>query len=195
MIGLNHIRFAYGDKTVFSDLSFTVKDGECLCLQGPSGQGKTTAARILTGLETAQNGKVTAPATASWVFQEDRLIPHLSVLHNVTLALPKEKREDAVALLEEAGLGEVLKQKPALLSGGMKRRVAIVRAVAFGGDALILDEPFNGLDRDTKKIMASMIRREFLSKGKPVLLISHVEEDAELMNATIFSIKPKDALQ
>ena len=70
----------------------------------------------------------------------------------------------------------------------MKRRAAIVRAVAFGGDALVLDEPFNGIDADTREIMAKMIKREFLDKGKPVLMVSHIPQDAESLNAEVLEM-------
>ena len=70
----------------------------------------------------------------------------------------------------------------------MKRRVALVRAIAYSGDALILDEPFNGLDKDNKQIAANIIKREFINKNKPVLLITHIKEDADLLDAKIISI-------
>ena len=88
-------------------------------------------------------------------------------------------------LIYEAGLKDALSNRVAELSGGMKRRAAIVRAVAFQGDALILDEPFNGIDAENREIMAKMIKREFLEKGKPVLMVSHIPADAEVLNSTV----------
>ena len=93
--------------------------------------------------------------------------------------------ESALELIYEAGLKDALIKRVAELSGGMKRRAAIVRAVAFQGDALILDEPFNGIDAENREIMAKMIKREFLEKGKPVLMVSHIPADAEVLNSTV----------
>jgi NitT/TauT family transport system ATP-binding protein len=97
--------------------------------------------------------------------------------------LTKEKEELALKLAEELGLKSSLKLKPSELSGGMKRRVAIIKAIAYGGDALILDEAFNGLDNQNKIKIADIIKREFILKGKPVLMITHIEEDAALLDA------------
>ena len=179
MIEIKNVSFAYGEKKVLSDFSLTVNDGESVCLSGSSGCGKTTVLRLVAGLETPDSGEIVSSENISYVFQEDRLVPNLSIIKNIMLCLPKEKKEFALALLKEAGLEGVKDKKPSELSGGMKRRAAIVRAAAFGGDVLLLDEPFNGLDSDTKTKIAKMIRREF--KGKTVLMVSHIKEDANLL--------------
>lgn len=181
MIELNNVSFSYGDKEILKDISITVKNGECLCLTGKSGCGKTTVLRLIAGLEKEKSGFIKADGKISYVFQEDRLVPTMSVLKNITLCLPKHSKESAMKLLKEAGLEACANLLPQELSGGMKRRAAIVRAVAYGGDVLLLDEPFNGLDGETKRIMAKMIKREF--SEKPILMVSHIEEDAEIMEA------------
>ncbi len=186
MLKLKNVSFSYGDKDILKGFSLEVSDGETVLLSGESGCGKTTVTRIILGLEKPTSGVVEAPENVSCVFQEDRLVPHLSVLHNVTLCAGKDKKETAEKLLFEAGLSGVIREKPAKLSGGMKRRVAIVRALAAMGDALILDEPFNGLDAETKETMIKMIRRE--AAGVPILLISHNAEDAELMDARVVNM-------
>lgn len=183
MLNLDKVSFSYGKKEVLKDFSLTVPDGKCVVLGAESGRGKTTVLRLLSRLEKPNNGSVTAPEKISVVFQEDRLAENLNVLNNVMLCIDETRKDTAIKLLSEAGLGEVIYSKIKTLSGGMKRRVAIVRAVAYSGDALLLDEPFNGLDYETKKTMANMIKREFLDKNKPVFLISHVSEDAELLGA------------
>lgn len=183
MLEIKNLRFSYGEKNIIDNFSLTVPDGKCVCLTGTSGCGKTTVLRLLAGLEAPENGTVSAPKKLSVVFQEDRLVPHMSIMKNIMLCLPKDKKALAEALLKEAGLEEAKNKKPDELSGGMKRRAAIVRAVAFGGDALLLDEAFNGLDSETKAVMANMIKREFTAKSKPVLMVSHIAEDSELMNA------------
>lgn len=188
MIELKNVSFSYGELQILNDFNLTVNNGECIQLYGVSGSGKTTVARIITGLETADSGQIVVPQKISVVFQEDRLLENVDVQKNIRLILSKEQYAFADTLLKEFGLYDVRKKRVSTLSGGMKRRVALVRAIAYGGDALILDEPFNGLDGDNRQIAASIIKREFLNKNKPVLLITHVKEDAELLNAKIVDI-------
>ena len=183
MIELKNIAFSYGETAVLKDFSLEVKNGECVCLKGESGCGKTTVLRLILGLETAQSGTVSVDGTVSAVFQEDRLVESLSLSKNIELVTTDSVK--AAELIKKAGLETVAHKKISAFSGGMKRRAAIIRAVAFGGDALILDEPFNGLDLENKQKMAEIIKENYLDLGKPVLLISHVEEDAELLNARI----------
>ncbi len=188
MITLKNISFSYGERPILTDFSLTVPDGKCVCLKGPSGCGKTTVLRLVLGLLTPDSGEIEGCIQPSVVFQEDRLIDGLSLLKNVTLPLEKSARDVAIQLLCEANLGEAIGKKARNCSGGMKRRAAIVRAVAFNGDALILDEPFNGIDPENKQIMANIIKREFLQKGKPVLMVSHIDSDAKLLDAETIEI-------
>lgn len=183
MTELRNVGFSYGGRPILTNFNLSVPDGKCICLSGPSGCGKTTVLKLILGLLTPDKGEVSVAERPSVVFQEDRLLNGFSLKKNILLPLPKERHDYALQLLKEAGLGDELNKKVSNLSGGMKRRAAIVRAVAFGGDMLILDEPFNGIDSDNKVKMAKMIKREFLNKGKSVLMVSHIESDAELLNA------------
>ena len=158
-------------------------DGECVCLKSPSGGGKTTVFRLVAGLEKPQSGQVLAPQKLAVVFQEDRLLPHMTLKSNVILPLKKSQYKKAVELLKEVGLGSFLNTPISKLSGGMKRRAAIIRAIAFEGEALLLDEPFNGIDLENKRVLAEIIKREVLSKNIPVLISTHIREDAELLSA------------
>ena len=188
MIELKNVSFSYGDHQILKDFNLTVNGGECVQLYGVSGVGKTTVARLILGLEKAESGQINVPQKISVVFQEDRLLENVDVLQNVRLPLEKEDYEYADYLLKELGLFDVRKKKVNMLSGGMKRRVAIIRAIAYGGDALILDEPFNGLDTQNKQIIANIVKENFIDKNKPVLLITHVKEDAELLGAKTIEI-------
>lgn len=181
MFELSSVYFSYGEKAILKDFSLTVNDGECVALSGPSGCGKTTAAMILCGILKAQSGTVKAPDRIAVVFQDDRLIDNLSVSKNIYLAVGKEKYPFAKELLKKTGLYDDRHKKISELSGGMKRRAAIVRAVAFGGEGIILDEAFNGIDPENKRICAEIIKEAY--KDKPVLIISHVSEDAGLLGA------------
>ena len=191
MIELKNVTFSYGEREILNNFSLTVNNGECVCLRSPSGGGKTTVFRLIAGLEAPQSGEIIAPEKLSVVFQEDRLIKGLSVKQNILLPLPKERREYALSLADKFGIGEYLQSPLRRLSGGMKRRVAIIRALSFGGDALILDEPFNGIDDQNKRIIAAIIKEDFISKGIPVLISTHIPEDARLLDAKTIELNPQ----
>lgn len=186
MLKLDNVGFYYGDREVLKNFSLTVGDGECVSLQGSSGCGKTTVIKLLAGLCKPQSGEVFAPEKVSVVFQEDRLVPMLSVKRNILLPLKGDEKIKAIGLLKEIGLESEIDTEVRKLSGGMRRRVAIVRALAFSGDALLLDEPFNGLDGENKRIAADMILNEAESRNIPILLSTHIGEDAELLNSRVY---------
>ncbi len=183
MIELKNISFSYGEQEVLKDFSLKVEKGECVLLSGPSGCGKSTVFKLICGLLTPDSGQIIVPKKLSVVFQEDRLLTYLSLKSNVMLPVKKDKEPYVLSLLSEIGLGDAYTKKVRDLSGGMSRRAAIVRAVAFSGDVFILDEPFNGIDKENKQKLALMLKREVLDKGIPILLASHVKEDAELLGA------------
>lgn len=183
MISLNNVTFSYGKQQILSNFNLEIKGGECVQLFGVSGSGKTTIAKLILGIIEAESGSVLVPQKISVVFQEDRLLENLDVQKNIRLVLTKDQYSLADKLLKAFDLYDIRKKRVSKLSGGMKRRVALIRAICYGGDALVLDEPFNGLDLQNKQIAADIIKTEFIDKNKPVLLITHVEEDAQLLNA------------
>lgn len=174
MIELINVSKDFSGRTVFSNISCIVKDKGITAVTGPSGSGKTTLARIISGLDTSFSGEIKKNDCnrITYVFQEDRLLESLNAVENVAIVSDREK---AVELLTLFGLGDDLEKKPSELSGGMKRRVAVARALAFGGDLLVADEPFRGLDEDIKKVVFDEIKK--FSKLSAVLLITHDSED------------------
>lgn len=182
-IKLENVTFGYADTPVLRDFSLAVADGEVVCLSGESGSGKTSIARLVLGLEKPQSGFVERPSKIAAVFQEDRLFPSMTVQKNVSCVGGQRTAE----LLERAGLRAVAGKRLWHLSGGMKRRVAILRAINFGADALVLDEPFNGLDAENKKKMAELILEAY--GDKPTILISHYPPDAEILGARVVNIE------
>ena len=166
----------FGEKTLFEDLSLTVD--RPMILWASSGWGKTTLLRILMGLETPDSGTVSGVGRVGAVFQEDRLCPQLTAVQNVELVLENTKsdyKQQIVRDLQRLGLDEAALDLPARkLSGGQKRRAALLRAVWAESDTLLLDEPFTGMDPETMKKAASLLKER--CQGKPVLLATHDRE-------------------
>ena len=151
MIGAEHIWKAYGAEEVLRDVSFAAPAGQIACLMAPSGRGKTTLLRILLGLEAPDRGRVLRPEPCRWsaVFQEDRLLEQLDAMGNLRFVLGTVLEEGrALALLEELGLDGRDPKPVRAYSGGMRRRLALARALLAPFDALVLDEPFTGLDEE-----------------------------------------------
>ena len=163
----------FGEKTLFAGLDLIVD--RPMILWAASGWGKTTLLRILMGLETADAGTVAGVGRVGAVFQEDRLCPHLTAVQNVELVLENTNLDSGTEIraeLQQLGFDKAALKLPARkLSGGQKRRVALLRAVLAESDTLLLDEPFTGMDPETMKKAASLLRKR--CKGKPVLLATH----------------------
>ena len=165
-----------GEKTLFENLNLTV---DCpMILWASSGWGKTTLLRILMGLETPTGGTVSGVGKVGAVFQEDRLCPQLTAVPNVELVLETPKsdpKQQTAADFQQLGFDEAALNLPVRkLSGGQKRRAALLRAVWAESDTLLLDEPFTGMDPDTMKKAASLLKER--CQGKPVLLATHDRE-------------------
>ena len=163
---------SYDGRAVLRGLTFTAPVGLTRVV-GDSGIGKTTLLRILLGLERADGGEV-APKSLRWaaVFQEDRLLEGLDAAGNLRFALGAAyDGQEAARLLEELGIGDVGEKKVRDYSGGMKRRLALARALLAPCDALALDEPFTGLDRASRDAALGAVLRA--AEEKIVLLAAH----------------------
>ena len=154
-----------------------------------SGCGKTTLLNILMGFLSADACTVAGvPARLAAVFQEDRLLEPFSAASNLAFVRPKASPALIGEHLAAVGLAQAASQPVRELSGGMRRRVAIARAVLAGGELLILDEPFKGLDEATRRAVASYLRR--YTAGATVILVTHDEDEVGLMDGGLIRMEP-----
>jgi NitT/TauT family transport system ATP-binding protein len=178
-------------------ISLEVAAGEFLCIVGPSGSGKSTLLRILAGLLRQDTGQVTITAErpgmplTAMVFQEHALLPWRTVLDNVTFGLENrgvgraEREKRAREMLELVGLSQFARRYPHQLSGGMKQRVGIARALAMDPEVLLMDEPLAALDAQTRTLMQEELLRIWAALGKTVIYVTHSLEEALLLGDRI----------
>ena len=187
MIRLEKMTLAYGAQRVLQACSLHVEEGERVALMGASGCGKTTLLQVVAGLLSTDAAAVNG--TVSYVFQESALFPWLTAAENVNVVLgdSAETMSCAKDWLMAVGLADCCGKYPHQLSGGQKQRVSIARALAYGGDILLLDEPFQGLDETTRQQMTALIDREWA--GKTLLLATHDLQEAELLHCRVLTYR------
>lgn len=191
MLRFDRVDFGYPQKAmVLQQFSLALPERGVVCLVGPSGCGKTTALRLLAGLETPLTGTVTGRRglRVSMVFQEDRLLPWESVLDNAITDRRPQHRAEALSWLQSLGLGDHLDAAVTELSGGMRRRVALARALAAPHDVLLLDEPFTGLDEPTWRSAAERIAAA--NRDRLVVMTTHLTQQAEALGAEVIPLIP-----
>ena len=171
MIKARDLTLRYGDKLVLDRFSLEIPADGLTALSGPSGCGKTTLLRVLAGLEIPELGTVDGvdPSRTAFLFQEDRLLPWRTVGQHLTDVLPRSRRGELADWLVFAELSGEEAAYPGELSGGMARRLALARCAALGGELLLLDEPFAGVDPRR----AARIMERLRALGVPVVLTSH----------------------
>lgn len=189
MTGLLGVTRRFGEHVVLDGVDLELAPGRTTALMGPNGSGKTTVARLLLGLDEPDDGTVDPGASSTRrravVFQEDRLCPQLSAVDNVRLVLGRGVGSgEVLAALAAVGLeGATVRAPVHELSGGQRRRVAIVRAVLADADLVVLDEPFTGLDQAVKPVTMAWVRDR--CAGRTVLLVTHDEREAAWFDAVV----------
>lgn len=189
MIKIEHLSKSYGEEIILNDVTLTLNRGQIFCLMAPSGTGKTTLFRILLGLEHADSGRIAGldKLKLAAVFQEDRLLEGYTALENLRFVTGRRyTNEELTTALLSLLPQEALTKPIHEFSGGMKRRTAILRAILVPSDFIIMDEPFTGLDAETKQRAIDLILK--YTAGKLVLISTHNEEDAQLLGAEIIHL-------
>ncbi len=168
-IKFDAVSHSFGDKQILENCTFTLPNSGITGLSAPSGVGKTTLLRLLAGLIPPQSGEISAPSKLSILFQENRLLPWRTVSQHITDVLPHSRQGEVADWLRLVELEGEQNAYPKSLSGGMGRRLALARTLALGGDLIILDEPFAGVDA----LRADRLMDYLKALPVPVLLASH----------------------
>lgn len=192
MLKIHDLSFSYGKKQVIQKLSLDVKQGEIVAVMGPSGCGKSTLLQLVAGLLKPDSGKIEADSKRiSYAFQEPRLFPWMTVKENLRAVLPKDleaPEESILHALEIVELADSAELYPDSLSGGMKSRAALARALVFGGDLYLLDEPFAALDEALRLRLGDRLRQEIKTRGATAILVTHHPEDAQRLADRIITL-------
>ena len=206
MLTFDNVRFQYDseDFSIIDHLSFTVNDGEFVCVIGPSGCGKSTIFRLVNKLLTPAEGTVLVNGTpiekqknyCGYMPQQDLLFPWRTVKENLMLPMEiqggiskAEMEQRAAQALESVGLKDWGKKSPKELSGGMRQRAAFARTVLTGSDLLLLDEPFSALDYLTRLSMREWLLEQWEREKKTVLFITHDVEEAVFLSSRILVVE------
>lgn len=184
MLEFQSVCFSYEKKTVLTDLSFTLANGEILAVMGESGCGKSTLLQLVAGFFKPKKGIIVNEACKiSYAFQEPRLFPWLTVSENLRAVLSDKDTADSriAEALDAVSLSDAANLYPDELSGGMKSRASLARALAYRGDLYLLDEPFAALNEELRAELSATIRERIKQSGASAILVTHQRSDAELM--------------
>lgn len=206
-IEVRGVRKHFGDAgvTALEELSLSIAPGEFVSVLGPSGCGKSTLLRCIAGLEVPSSGSITVndtqvsapPECLGMVFQRDALLDWRTVIENLMLPVDFRRgdraaaRERAASLLTMTGLGEFQEFYPAQLSGGMRQRVAICRALVDDPVLLLMDEPFGALDALTRDQMNIELQRIWLTERKTVMFVTHSITEAIFLSDRVVVLTPR----
>ncbi|MFC5541871.1 ABC transporter ATP-binding protein [Ureibacillus suwonensis] len=206
-IEVKNVNFGYGETEILKDINLQVREGEFIVLMGPSGSGKSTFLRLLTNLEKPTSGEILIDhlkltkeiPDLAVVFQDYSLFPWLTAEENIVLALKKkwkgkkskkelfELAEQYLALVQ---LGHAAKKYPGEMSGGMRQRAAIARALSMGADLLVMDEPFGALDPITRIQLQELVLQINQTQKKTVIFVTHDAEEAIMLADRIVMFSP-----
>ena len=192
MIELKDVSVAFQGHSVLEHCSLLVPDGGHTAVMGPSGSGKTTLLRLIAGQLAPDQGSVTVShGRISYMYQEPRLLPWLTAEENVNLVLSDKPETMGTARqwLAAVGLADAMKKHPAELSGGMRQRVSLARALAYDGDLFLLDEPLSSLDEAMAVELLDLLKQ--YTQGKSMIFVTHSPEQAKVLGGEIYRMHDK----
>lgn len=204
MLAVSHLHASYQGKPALQDINLSIGNGELVVVLGPSGSGKTTLLNLIAGFLPSDSGSITLDgqrvqgpgADRGVVFQHEGLLPWRNVLDNVAFGLQlagvekAERHAVARRVLKKVGLEGAEKRWIWQLSGGMRQRVGIARALAADPRLLLLDEPFGALDAFTREQMQELLLTLWRDSGKQILLITHDIEEAVFLASELVLLSP-----
>ncbi|MDU7886326.1 MAG: ABC transporter ATP-binding protein [Clostridium perfringens] len=191
-IKLINIEKNFGNKKIYDKFSLIFEEGKINCILGKSGCGKSTLLNIIANLEDINSGEIIGvPEKIAYVFQEDRLIEWNSIYTNMELPLlkfyTKDEREEKIKnILREVELEDYINSYPKELSGGMRQRANIARALLYNGELLLMDEPFKSLDKSSKENIIKIFKKNHLEKNNTVIMVTHDINEALSLGDNIF---------
>ncbi len=190
-VAIQNKQFANGNCAI-RDLSFTARPGEFLAIVGPSGAGKTTLLKIISGLDTAFEGQLQLPSAGKvgFMFQEPRLMPWLTVAQNLCLVDKTATGAKLAESLAKVGLKDCADLFPNQLSGGMQRRVALLRAFSVAPQLLLMDEPFQSLDAPTADQLRAHLLELWQDTKPTVLFVTHNLQEALALADRVLFLSP-----
>ena len=185
MLTVKDLTFGYGERTILEKFNAEFQDGKIVAITGASGVGKTTLLNLIAGLLPAPEGSITSDfKKPAYIFQDHRLFPWLSALDNVNIVCnDKNIASNVLSLLFDDE--SVADKFPDELSGGMKQRVSIARAIAFDADVIFMDEPFKSLDEQTKKRTRDTLFGYIREKGISGIIVTHDPDDLTYCDSVI----------
>ena len=172
----------YGGTAVYDEFSLAIEAGKITCLLGPSGCGKTTLLNMLAGLISYEGKIENVPQRISYIFQEERLLPNLTVRQNIRYVLGKSADDARIdSVLEKVELGDKADAYPSELSGGQAQRVSIARAFAYPSELILMDEPFSSLDTALKIRLIDVFVRLWREEKRTAVFVTHDAEEAYML--------------
>lgn len=199
-IKLINIEKNFGNKKIYDKFSLIFEEGKINCILGKSGCGKSTLLNIIANLEEINSGEIIGvPEKIAYVFQEDRLIEWNSIYTNMELPLLKfytkdEMEEKIKGILREVELEDYINSYPKELSGGMRQRANIARALLYNGELLLMDEPFKSLDKSSKENIIKIFKKNHLEKNNTVIMVTHDINEALSLGDNIFILGGSPAI-
>ena len=202
MIAFEHVSKSFDALKVLNDLSFQISSGQIMGVVGPSGVGKTTILKLITGILAPDAGVVqVADGAVGYVFQEPRLLPWRTALDNVAAPLraqgiaKAEAREKAAGWLSRVDLGGFEHYHPAELSGGMAQRVAVARALSVDPAILLMDEPFSNMDATLKSSLMVTLQQILKPRKTTVVYVTHDLTEALQLADRVVELMPDKSLR